>query len=235
MWFSRSLNLIVKLRTLSVDLTIPLKGFNMVFAINSIKACLAALLTLCFALPASAASSIENEDRDGEGNNNFRGAIEIMADSAELDEKRGLTVYRGDVTIQQGEITIAADTVTLETQTETSTDASGGPSRTVSKIVASGSPARFTRHTVQQSEPIRAQGETIRYNVGSGIILLESNASIDRNGSVFSGEKIEYFIEQERVKAESNPNDKRGRVHTVFTPAAPNNDSQNNKASAEAE
>ena len=39
--------------------------------------------------------------------------INVQADSAEMDDKRGVAIYRGDVIITQGTLKITGDTVTI--------------------------------------------------------------------------------------------------------------------------
>src|SRR5690554_3283058 len=39
--------------------------------------------------------------------------INVQADSAEMDDKRGVAIYRGDVVITQGTLKITGDTVTI--------------------------------------------------------------------------------------------------------------------------
>ena len=147
--------------------------------------------------------------------------IAIEADSAEQDEKNGMTIYRGNVSIKQGDLTIEADTVTIQrSASPTQTDATA--SRNISHIIANGKPARFTQQLTNEPNPINAEGNTIRYTIEEGIILLEENASIDKTGSKVTGEKIEYFIREEKVKAQADPNDKNTRVHTIINPSLTN-------------
>ncbi len=147
--------------------------------------------------------------------------IAIEADSAEQDEKNGVTIYRGNVSIKQGDLTIQADTVTIQSLiSSTQTDATS--SRKISHIIANGKPARFTQQLVNEPNPINAQGNTIRYAIEEGVILLEDNASIDQIGSKVTGEKIEYFIREEKVKAQADPNNKNTRVHTIINPSSTN-------------
>lgn len=163
--------------------------------------------------PNTSTSTSTNDDND------FRGPIAIAADSAEQNEKKGVTIYRGNVSIEQGNLTINADTVTIESHLA---DPSGDTenSRSVTTIVANGHPARFTQRLANQSKPINASGNTIRYAIDTGIIQLEDNASIDKTGTKVTGEKIAYYIKEELVKAEADPNDKNARVHTIINPAA---------------
>tara|TARA_B110000967_G_C18798097_1_gene516903 strand:+ start:245 stop:829 length:585 start_codon:yes stop_codon:yes gene_type:complete len=147
--------------------------------------------------------------------------IAIEADSAEQDEKNGITIYRGNVSIEQGDLTIKADTVTIQSSTN-STQTDAAPSRNISHIIANGKPARFTQQLDNEPNPINAEGNTIRYAIEEGIILLEDNASIDQIGSKVTGEKIEYFIREDKVKAQADPNDKNTRVHTIINPSSTN-------------
>ncbi len=185
-------------------------------------------------------SNVEEKNTDKDFDS-FHAPISIAADSAEQNEKKGVTIYRGNVSIEQGNLTISADTVTIQSTTKTSdgnsakdtnnnaannnnqdTDAASNSSttRSVTTIVANGFPARFTQLQPGQSQAVNAEGNTIRYAIDTGIILLEQNASIDKPGSKVSGEKIEYYINEELVKAEADPNDKNTRVHTIITPGA---------------
>jgi lipopolysaccharide export system protein LptA len=152
--------------------------------------------------------------------------IAIEADSAEQDEKKGVTIYRGNVSITQGDLMIKADTVTIQSTVNKTLPDSVTPTRNISNIIANGKPARFTQRLANEPKPINAQGNTIRYAIAEGIILLEDNASIDQMGSKVTGEKIEYFINEDRVKAQADPNDKSTRVHTIINPSKSNNGSQ---------
>ena len=56
--------------------------------------------------------------------------IHVKADTAERDDKRGITTYRGDVVIDQGSLNIAAQEVIMYGSTS------------IERIVATGRPAR---------------------------------------------------------------------------------------------
>lgn len=185
-----------------------------------------AVLLLLLAVTITPAKAIENSAT-------LNAPINIAADSAEQNEKKGITIYRGNVSIEQGSLTINADTVTIQTKNVSATAASGdsanqtegdevieNTARSVTTIIASGLPARFTQTPPGQSNAINASGNTIRYAIDTGVIQLEENASIDKLGSKVSGEKIEYFINEELVRAVADPSDKKTRVHTVIIPGS---------------
>ena len=132
-----------------------------------------------------------------------------------------MTIYRGNVSIKQSDLTIQADTVTIQSSIS-STQTDNTTSRNISHIIANGRPARFTQQLTTDLNPINAEGNTIRYAIEEGIILLEDNASIDKTDSKVTGEKIEYFIHEEKVKAQADPNNKNTRVHTIINPSSTN-------------
>lgn len=137
--------------------------------------------------------------------------IHIEADEAVRDEKTGLTLYRGNVKIRQGSLRISADLVTLY-HIESRAD----------KIVAEGKPARMQQQRDAHSNPIHAEGEIIEYYKEEERVHLRHNAMLEQDGSTVRSDSIEYFINQELVKAVSiDPaNGKEaGRVRVVIPPS----------------
>lgn len=151
--------------------------------------------------------------------------ITITADSAEQNDIKGTTVYKGNVQIEQGQLTISAETVTIHSSM--ANDETG--ERSVSLITAQGSPAIFVQAVPNQERTIRATGNTIRYWLDRGVINLEDNANIDQQGSSVSGDAIEYFIDQQLVKAKADPNKTSGRVQTIISPPSSSETPAENK------
>ena len=147
--------------------------------------------------------------------------IRIAADSAEQDEREGVTVYSGNVVIEQSSLQIEADQVTIRTATDNPDKA-----RKVEVIVATGKPAHLRQQTptgdhgeqMENSEAIDASADTIHYWLVRGVIKLEKNATINQHGSSVSGDEIEYFIDRQRVKAKADPSRPKGRVQTIIAP-----------------
>ncbi|NNL56283.1 MAG: lipopolysaccharide transport periplasmic protein LptA [Pseudomonadales bacterium] len=142
--------------------------------------------------------------------------IAIEADAAEQDEKKGVTTYRGNVAIVQGPLSIKADKVQIISRSD-------GEKRNVEKITASGSPAIFTHQAINVADNISAEANNIDYHLLQGRVLLENRASLVQQGSSVSGDSIEYFIAEKRVKAAAGSrsgNGQNGRVRTVITPGS---------------
>lgn len=141
--------------------------------------------------------------------------IAIEADSAEQDEKTGVTTYSGSVAIVQGPLSIVADRVRIVSKTV-------GDNRVVEAIHAEGQPALFTHNSADNSENVTARASNIEYLLEMGKINLQGKASLLQQGSSVSGDLIEYFIDQKRVKARADDSTRQGggRVRTVITPGA---------------
>ncbi len=147
----------------------------MSFARPHILLCLLALFTsAAWALP---------EDRNQ--------PIRIQADTAELDERRGVAVYRGDVVITQGTLKITGHTVTI-TQ-----NASGD----VEVFTAQGKPAYYEQQPAAGRPIVKAYGLTIQYFAENERIVLIDQARVVQEGNTFEGEKIVYDTRRQVVSA----------------------------------
>lgn len=132
--------------------------------------------------------------------------INIESDRAERYEKTGTTIYEGTVVITQGTIKIHADKVTVYTA-----------NNQVVRIVCVGEPARYQQQPNPDDSLMYAKGDTIEYHLASDRIDLLKNASVEQNGTVITGEKINYDLKAEVVKASSGDNP-RQRIQMVIPP-----------------
>lgn len=161
---------------------------------------LALTVSLLVALPAAALP----EDRDQ--------PIRIEADEALRDEKQGFTRYQGNVKMNQGSLHIQADQVTIYHVDEEA-----------DKIVARGKPARFQQQPEAEKGPVKASAETIEYYKNDDRVQLLNNASIEQDGSTVTGDSIEYFITEQRVRADSDRSRGDRRVQVVIPAQAMEN------------
>ena len=132
-------------------------------------------------------------------------AIHISADKALRDEKRGLTVYSGNVVLDQGSLHISADRITVYRVEEEG-----------DKIIAKGQPALVQQQANENEEVMRAHADVIEYYKSEDRLRLHSNAQIEQGGSTVKGQTIDYFIEQQLVKAVSDQSQKNSRVEVVI-------------------
>ena len=135
--------------------------------------------------------------------------IKIESDQAERDEKKGTIVYQGNVIIKQGTILIRADKVIVYSGDEG-----------VSKVVCMGKPAHYQQLPKKDSSLVLANGNTIEYHPAVDKIHLIENASLEQDGTIITGEQIDYDVTAEVLKAKSD-NVGKQRIQMIIPPAPP--------------
>ena len=129
--------------------------------------------------------------------------INIQADSAEMDDKRGVAIFRGDVIITQGTLKITGDTVTI------SLNKSGD----IDVFTSLGKPAYYEQQPSTDKEIIQAYGLMIQYFANNEKIIILDQAKVIQQGNTFRGEKIVYDTQKQIVTAG------RGKQGTITTPS----------------
>jgi len=117
--------------------------------------------------------------------------IRVQADSAELDDKQGVAVYRGDVVITQGSMKITGDTVTI-TQNKQGE---------IEVFTSVGKPAYYEQKPAVDKQIVKAYGLTIQYFAANDRIVLIDQAKVVQEGNTFEGEKIVYDTQRQIVNA----------------------------------
>lgn len=135
--------------------------------------------------------------------------VRIQANEAEQDERRGTTVYRGQVSVQQGSIQISADEVTLFSE-----------NGEVLRMDARGTPAALRQRPAIDKAPVTARGLLVRYHLANEHLELIGQASLEQDGSTVSSDRIDYFIQDRVVKAASSSDGSQQRVEVVLPPKA---------------
>ena len=141
--------------------------------------CGAALLLLCTLIAGPALALPDDQDQP----------IHITADKAVRDEKQGFTVYSGSVQMNQGSMEIKADKLTIYHVDE---DAD--------KIVAEGEPAKMWQQPELDKGVVHARALVIEYFRDEQRVHLETNAHVDQEGSIVTGDSIDYFITEQLIK-----------------------------------
>ncbi|MCL4316472.1 MAG: lipopolysaccharide transport periplasmic protein LptA [Gammaproteobacteria bacterium] len=132
--------------------------------------------------------------------------INIEADTVEIDDKKGISIYRGNVVVTQGSIRLDADIATAYT-----------PGRQLQKVVAEGNPARYKQRPDNKEEDVRAKAQRMEYYATSGQLKLYEDAHLWHEGNEFSGNRIDYDTRTDVVQAAKAPSGKE-RVQVVIPP-----------------
>ncbi|MFK8043624.1 lipopolysaccharide transport periplasmic protein LptA [Congregibacter sp.] len=135
-------------------------------------------------------------------------SIEITAERAVRDERAGFTVYSGDVIMQQGSLHITADKITIFHDSEAA-----------DRIIAIGEPATLRQQPEIDKGFVTASAGRIVYQKSREWVQLREAAVIEQDGAVVSGESIDYYMAEQRVRADADSEDANGRVQVII-PAA---------------
>lgn len=130
--------------------------------------------------------------------------IHITSDNAVQEAER--VTYRGDVVVIQGTLRIDAAQVVVS-----------HVDGRVQRVVATGEPARFQQQPEPEGGLVKAAARTMIYYQSENRIELLRNAQVERDGSTVTGDRIEYLIGSETVRAQGSA-DQQGRVEMVLQP-----------------
>lgn len=149
----------------------------------------------CISLPnlAAALSSDRNQP------------MNIAADRANIDDKRGISVYQGNVEITQGSLRLTADELTVTTK-----------NGDIIKSIATGRPATYRQQPDNKPQAIDAEALRIEYFADQQKVILLQKAKVKQDGDTFRSDRIHYDIAQDKVNAgDGSPGD---RVRITIQP-----------------
>lgn len=131
--------------------------------------------------------------------------VESVEQSADLQANK--LVFSGDVVATQGSIKVKADKIEITRNND----------GTLKSIIAYGSPTTFEQQQ-DNGRYIRSRSSTLSYIPQETKIVLQGRAVIWQGESKMSGERIEYNINSQKMRAYNN-NSQGGRVSSTFVPA----------------
>jgi len=117
--------------------------------------------------------------------------IEVEADYAELDDKKGITIYEGNVIVTQGSMRIDGDKMTVTYNENDDLDT----------LIVTGLPAHYQQMPDGGTVPDEAEALQMEYHSLKNLIVLINEALVKQEGLRFSGNRIEYDTEKSKVYA----------------------------------
>lgn len=144
--------------------------------------------------------------------------IEIEADMAELDDRKRVTIYRGDVVVTQGSLLMKGDVFTVYYDENQELD----------YATMDGNPAYYRQLPDNSEVYDEAWARRMEYHEQKGEVILIREARVVQDGLEFTGERIEYDTINSRVIAhgrtrttaeagDDKPEDD-GRVRLILQP-----------------
>lgn len=116
--------------------------------------------------------------------------MDVEADRADIDDKRGVSVYRGKVKITQGTLRLTADELTLHTR-----------DGEVVKAIATGKPATYRQRPDGKDQDVEAEALRMEYFADQQKLIMTNQAIVRQAGDSFRSDRIDYDIAADVVKA----------------------------------
>lgn len=135
----------------------------------------------------------------GFGFTTSRAPIDIASDTMEADQKQNKVTFKGNVVAKQEDVTLYANTLVVIYDPDT---------RQMKEVIAIGNVK-----VVQLDR--RATGQKATFHQDSNKVILDGDAVVREGTNVVRGERITFYVEEERSVVEPA---KGGRVSTSITP-----------------
>lgn len=132
--------------------------------------------------------------------------IKIKADSVTINEKTGISIYKGNVVFTQGSLILNGSKIVIHQ-----------PDGNVSKILVDGQPATFQQQQDNSPDIVHAKAGKMKYITKDERVYLSQNASISQGDNLLEGNEIEYNTRNSTVTAKKS-SDNKNRVHVVIEP-----------------
>ncbi|MFQ5642133.1 MAG: lipopolysaccharide transport periplasmic protein LptA [Thiogranum sp.] len=125
----------------------------------------------------------------------------IEADRAELDDTKGISIYRGNVRVTQGTLVLTGAVMTVHNK-----------GNDVEKVIMEGKPATYRQRPDNKDEDVRAKALHMEYFTSPEKIILTGQAEVDQSGDVLRSERIEYDVPTDKVNAGTDQPNERVRI-----------------------
>jgi lipopolysaccharide export system protein LptA len=137
----------------------------------------------------------------GFGFTTSRAPIDIASDTVEADQKQNKVTFKGNVVAKQEDVTLYANTLVMIYDPDT---------KKLKEIIAIGNVK-----VVQLDR--RATGQKVTFDQDKNKVVLDGDAVVREGTNVVRGERITFYVEEERSVVEPV---KGGRVSTSITPSS---------------
>ncbi|MBI5040196.1 MAG: lipopolysaccharide transport periplasmic protein LptA [Gammaproteobacteria bacterium] len=131
----------------------------------------------------------------------------VEADRADIDDKRGVSVYRGNVKITQGTLQLTAAELTVHSK-----------NGDIVKAIAVGQPATYRQRPDGKEKDVEAEALRMEYFAHAQKITLLDKAEVRQAGDTFRSDEIHYDIAKDVVNAGGSAGTPGDRVRITIQP-----------------
>lgn len=160
-------------------------------------------LSLSLILLALLAGSMTAQARQDD----FKQPVNVVSREQMADLKANTIIFDGEVVVTQGTMEIHADKIEIKRGTDGK----------LQSVEAYGSPVTF-RQILDNGKPIHTRSSTLSYLPVQSLVVLSGKATIWQGESSMTGERIEYNLQTQKMRA-NNAAGQGGRVSSTFVPA----------------
>jgi lipopolysaccharide export system protein LptA len=125
----------------------------------------------------------------------------IEADSAELDDKKGISIYKGNVKVTQGTLVLTGATMTVHNDGDA-----------INKVIVTGSPATYKPRPDGKQDDDHAKAQLMEYYKSPETGIRTTEAVIEQGGDVLRSDRIVYDISNDQVTAGGGKPGQRVRI-----------------------
>jgi lipopolysaccharide export system protein LptA len=133
--------------------------------------------------------------------------IQLEASRGQIDQKTGVSIYEGNVVISQGSMRLNADVATIHIK-------DGGFQR----MEATGNPVNLRYRPTADKPEILGASQRVEYDVAGAKVIMSGNARLTQGQDVFTGDRVEYDLKSDVVRARGAGNN--GRIQFTIQPRA---------------
>lgn len=131
----------------------------------------------------------------------------VEADRADIDDQRGVSVYRGNVKITQGTLQLTAAELTVHSK-----------DGDITKAIAIGQPATYRQRPDGKEQDVEAEALRMEYFGVEQKIILIDKAEVRQGGDTFRSDRIHYDIAKDVVNAGATAGSPGDRVRITIQP-----------------
>jgi lipopolysaccharide export system protein LptA len=149
--------------------------------------------------------------------------VDIEADTLEVDDKKKIAIFRGNVSATQGDVNLKSDTIHVIYTAGGAKTANAGNSDAASPIGGGGEikeiRAEGNVFVVMKSKNQQVKGDVAIFDVPAQKVTVSGNISLTEGGNIIKGSKLIADIKNGTSTVENTTSDgKPARIGVVITP-----------------
>ncbi len=133
--------------------------------------------------------------------------VHISANSLDAQEKKGVSIYKGNVIVTQGSLTLTGDEIIVK-----------HPDNQLQTVKSTGQPSSFKRFSQAEQSWLKGKANMIEYDALNKTVLLVGSAQVEQPGQhLIKGPRLFYDMVNQTLKAQGTEQEK-GRISVTFNP-----------------